>query len=137
MDRMRVERVGALRDLCATISGTGREVPDFHGWWSTTALEQERQGNLLRVVGQQDDGGPGEVVAGWPVAGKRNSGGAVPGSHCRRPPAWHEQAAIRRNFRWPAIPGESGCGRRRGLAHHAHLQLEAASNEMNSRVGRT
>jgi Tol biopolymer transport system component len=42
----------------------------------------------LRVAGQQDDSGPGEVVAGWAVAGNGNSGGAVPRSYCWRPPAW-------------------------------------------------
>src|SRR5262249_12302163 len=63
-----------------------------------------------------NDGGSGEVVVRWAINGKQDSGGPVPGSHCRRPAAWAEQAAIRRVVRRPAIPGESRRGRRRSLA---------------------
>src|SRR3989442_7931252 len=100
MDRVPVERIRPVRNLRPAVSGTRREVPDLQQRRRTTALEQEWQGNLLRVVGQQDDGGPGEVVARWQVAGNRSTGGPVPGSHCRRSRACLLQAAIRRIFGW-------------------------------------
>src|SRR5262245_2584108 len=68
LDRVPIERIGPVRDLRPALPRTGREVPDLREWRRTTTLEQERQGNLLRVLGQQDDGSSGEVVAGWPVA---------------------------------------------------------------------
>src|SRR5215831_16727098 len=37
-----------------------------------------------------NDGGSGEVVVRWAINGKQDSGGPVPGSHCRRPAAWAE-----------------------------------------------
>ena len=67
MDRLPVERIRTIRDLRPAVSGTGREVPDLQQRWRTATLEQERQGNLLRVVGQQDDGGPGEVNSRWAI----------------------------------------------------------------------
>src|SRR5439155_14871985 len=109
------------------------KVPDLPERWHTAGLEQERQGNLLRVAGQQDDGSPGEVR--WEVVGNRNTSGPVPGSHCGRSPARPEQAAIRRVFRWPAISGQPRHGRRRGLSHHAHLPLASEGNPMSFTAG--
>ena len=43
-------------------------------------------------------------------------------------------AAIRRVFRWPAIPGQSHHGRRRGLAHYADPEL-ASERVTWSRAG--
>src|SRR2546422_8161984 len=78
MDRLPVERIGPVRDLRGAVSRTGRKVSNIRQRRSTTAVEQERHGNLLRVFRQQDDGGTGEVIARWPVAGIRNPGGPVP-----------------------------------------------------------
>jgi len=65
---------------------------------------------------------PVKLSPRWSVAGNRDSGGPLPGSHCRRPHTRRQQAAIRRVFGWPAVPGQS----RRGLGptRHTHLQLE-------------
>src|SRR5206468_708385 len=79
-----VQRIGPVRDLRPAVSWAGQEVSDFQQRRHTTALEQEWQGDLLRVVGEQDDGRPGEVVARWEITGNRNPSGPVSGSHCRR-----------------------------------------------------
>src|SRR2546427_12111188 len=79
MDRVPVERIGSVRGIRAAVSGTGRESPDLQERRRTATLEQERQGNLLRISGQPDDGGPSKVVARWSVAGNRDSGGPIPG----------------------------------------------------------
>src|SRR5262249_16823677 len=124
VDRIPVERIGPVRDLRPAVSGTGQEVSDLQQRRRTSALEQERWRNLLRVVGQQADGDASEVVVGWSVARNRDSGGLVSRSHFRRPLAWPLQAAIRRIFGWPAVPGQSRRGRRLGPTHYGNLQLE-------------
>src|SRR3989442_8056561 len=134
MERVPVERIEPVPNLRPAVSGTGRKVPDLHQRRRTTALEQERQGDLLCLVGRQDHGGASEVNARWAVAGNRNSGGPVSRSHRRRSAAWRGRSAIRRVFRWPAIPGQSRRGRRRGLAHNADLELETQTLASSSLI---
>ena len=66
VDCIPVERIRPVRDLRAAVPGTGREVSDLDQRRHTTALEQKRHGDLLRVVGRQNDGRACEVIAGWP-----------------------------------------------------------------------
>src|SRR5438093_12574839 len=104
MDRVPVERSGPVRDLPPAISGTGREVPDLQQRRRTTALGKERQGNLLRVVGQQGDGCPGQVIARWPIIGNRHPSFSVSDSHGRRPTPAYLLAAVRLLFLPPSLP---------------------------------